>query len=663
MNGKPSVAIKDIFKFKFISNFKTNFSKTYAAFIVSNADEKKNNYVSNLWIMDLKNHKLEQVTNFGRENMFFWYSDSKIVFSSSLQNNLKNKSAIEKTSFFITDILEKKIEIFFELNYLVMKIERIDDDNFAFIGLKKVSNLNNQDVENKFKNFNNEQENSNDVFITEKIPIWFNGFNDFSSKIPQLFIFNKKNNNIKQLSKSTQFADSFIINNNHILYTVSNNENVLSETQSLYLYNFLTDDTKCIVPLNKYIIKYANFLNKDKLILIMTDGKNYGNNQNPDFYIYKINGIFPEKIIFNNTSCTNSVVSDCRYGDNKEIRVYDNKLYFLTTVGSSSNIMYLNELGEIKQLTNIDGSIETFDFDNEKNLYYIAFDKHKLQEIYLMKNDSVNQLTFFNDAYEKEVVASKPLKISVSKKNIKIDGFIYFPFKYTTKKYPGVLLIHGGPKSVYGNIFNHEIQVLTSKGYFVFCCNHRGSDGKGNQFADIRGKYGLIDFEDIMDFTNYVVNNYKNSLYKSKIAVMGGSYGGYMTNWIIGHTNFFKTAISLRGISSWVSMHGLSDAGYLFVEDQCKTNIWNDLDKIISSSPITYANKVKTPTLFIHSEKDYRCHYIESLQMYTALKKFNVKTKFVLFKNENHNLSRTGKPLNRIKRLEIICDWLKNNLD
>ena len=112
MNGKPSVAIKDIFKFKFISNFKTNFSKTYAAFIVSNADEKKNNYVSNLWIMDLKNHKLEQVTNFGRENMFFWYSDSKIVFSSSLQNNLKNKSAIEKTSFFITDILEKKIEIF-----------------------------------------------------------------------------------------------------------------------------------------------------------------------------------------------------------------------------------------------------------------------------------------------------------------------------------------------------------------------------------------------------------------------------------------------------------------------------------------------------------------------------------------------------------------------
>lgn len=112
-----------------------------------------------------------------------------------------------------------------------------------------------------------------------------------------------------------------------------------------------------------------------------------------------------------------------------------------------------------------------------------------------------------------------------------------------TKKYPAILDIHGGPKTVYGKVFYHEMQVWASKGYFVFFCNIHGSDGRGNEFMDIRGKYGTIDYDELMQFTDKVLETYPQ-IDASKVGVTGGSYGGFMTNWIIGHTDRFACAAS-----------------------------------------------------------------------------------------------------------------------
>ena len=196
--------------------------------------------------------------------------------------------------------------------------------------------------------------------------------------------------------------------------------------------------------------------------------------------------------------------------------------------------------------------------------------------------------------------------------------------------------------------------------YFVIYCNPTGSDGRGRKFADIRGKYGSIDYLDIMNFVDECIRLYpqmdKNHLYET-----GGSYGGFMTNWIIGHTNRFKACASQRSISNWLSFYGTSDIGVLFACDQNEADLWKDTAKMWNSSPLKYAVNVKTPTLFIHSNEDYRCPMEQGMQMYTALISNKIDAKLVYFKGENHELSRSGKPSHRLKRLNEITNWFKNH--
>ena len=137
----------------------------------------------------------------------------------------------------------------------------------------------------------------------------------------------------------------------------------------------------------------------------------------------------------------------------------------------------------------------------------------------------------------------------------------------------------------------------------------------------------------------------------------GGSYGGFMTNWIIGHTDRFCCAATQRSISNWVSFYGTSDIGILFGEYQTDATVFDNPEKMWQQSPLKYAKNFVTPTLIIHSDCDYRCPISEGFQLYTALKERGVDSRMVIFKGENHDLSRTGKPLHRVRRLTEISDW------
>ena len=136
-----------------------------------------------------------------------------------------------------------------------------------------------------------------------------------------------------------------------------------------------------------------------------------------------------------------------------------------------------------------------------------------------------------------------------------------------------------------------------------------------------------------------------------------------LTNWIIGHTDRFAAAASQRSISNWISFYGTSDIGIIFGPDQTNGDIYDNYEKMWWHSPLKYADQVKTPTLFIHSEEDYRCWLAEGIQMYTALADRGVETRMCLFKGENHELSRSGKPLHREKRLREIADWMEKHLN
>jgi dipeptidyl aminopeptidase/acylaminoacyl peptidase len=293
--------------------------------------------------------------------------------------------------------------------------------------------------------------------------------------------------------------------------------------------------------------------------------------------------------------------------------------------------------------------------------YSIALYKQKLQELYQLDliNQKQTQLTSFNRKVLSTKYVAVPKELVVKAAGHTVKGWVLLPKDYdASKKYPAIMDIHGGPKTVYGKVFFHEMQYWANEGYVVFFANPRGSDGKGDRFADIRGKYGTIDYDDLMAFFDLVMKKYP-SIDQSHVFVTGGSYGGFMTNWIVGHTNQFKAAATQRSISNWLSFHGTSDIGFYFSKDQTSGHPNFNTDLLWMQSPMKYAMAIETPLLFIHSDQDYRCPIEQAMQLFTIVKEKGVPTKFVWFKGENHELSRSGKPQARIKRLAEITSWFE----
>lgn len=223
-------------------------------------------------------------------------------------------------------------------------------------------------------------------------------------------------------------------------------------------------------------------------------------------------------------------------------------------------------------------------------------------------------------------------------------------------KYPLVLQIHGGPHSAYGFAFFHEFQVLAARGYGVIFGNPRGSTGYGQEFvAATRHDWGGADFRDVMAIADFAakipwVDN-------ARMGVTGGSYGGYMTNWIIGHTNRFKAAVSCKSTCNRFSQFGTSDYAYMNGQFEFDGDPWDNSEAYLSRSPIMYVRNIETPLLLIHSEGDLRCPISQADEMFVALKKLGKPAVMVRFPGGNHNLSRTGKPLHRVERLEYIVAW------
>ena len=236
------------------------------------------------------------------------------------------------------------------------------------------------------------------------------------------------------------------------------------------------------------------------------------------------------------------------------------------------------------------------------------------------------------------------------------------PANDDTGKTPMVVNIHGGPHTFYANTFFHEMQVFASLGYAVLYVNPRGSHSYSQEFVDaVRGDYGNGDYKDIMAAVDFILEKH-DFIDEDNLFVTGGSYGGFMTNWIVGHTNRFKAAVTQRSISNWISFRGVSDIGYYFTDWQIKAGI-DDLDTLWKHSPLKYVDDVETPLLILHSEYDFRCPIEQAEQLYTELKYREKETQFVRFKEADHNLSRTGAPHLRVARLEYMTNWFNKYLE
>ena len=243
-----------------------------------------------------------------------------------------------------------------------------------------------------------------------------------------------------------------------------------------------------------------------------------------------------------------------------------------------------------------------------------------------------------------------------------LQGWILKPpgFDVATT-YPSIMQIHGGPWAQYGNVFMHEFQYLAAHDYVVYFCNPRGSRGYGESHASaIRGSWGGDDYEDLMAWADHVQE--LPYMDRHRMGITGGSYGGYMTNWIIGHTDRFKAAVTQRSVVNLIDFYGTSDTGWTWEGVFSENPPWVDLESYWRQSPLRYIGNVRTPTLIIHSENDLRCPISQAEQLFTALKREGVETEFVRFPDESHGLSRGGRTDRRISRLNHILRWFEKYL-
>lgn len=237
-----------------------------------------------------------------------------------------------------------------------------------------------------------------------------------------------------------------------------------------------------------------------------------------------------------------------------------------------------------------------------------------------------------------------------------LQGWILTPPDFDpTQRYPAILTIHGGPMLQYGQSFFHEFQLLAGRGYVIFYTNPRGSKGYGNAFVSAtQGDFGGQAYADLMAWTDLVAA--LPYVDEDRLGVTGGSYGGYMTNWIVGHTNRFRAAVTQRSLSNLTSFNGSSDV-WSFEKLFAPKPGWAALDEYWRQSPLAYVGHVTTPTLVMHSERDLRVAQEQGEQFFKALRLRGVETELILFPEESHGLSRGGRTDRRIARLGYICDW------
>jgi dipeptidyl aminopeptidase/acylaminoacyl peptidase len=245
-----------------------------------------------------------------------------------------------------------------------------------------------------------------------------------------------------------------------------------------------------------------------------------------------------------------------------------------------------------------------------------------------------------------------------------LQGWIIFPpdFKPDTPN-RSIMEIHGGPLTQYGFLFMHEFFFLAAQGYVVYFCNPRGGQGYGEEHARAiyYGKWGTVDYKDLMAWADYMES--QAYIDRENMGVTGGSYGGYMTVWIIGHTDRFKAAVTQRCVSNLVSMWGSSDFNWSFQSIFDDKAPYENLDVLWQCSPIKHIGSARTPTLVIHSMQDLRCAIEQSEQVYVALKNLQVDTAFLMFPDSPHGLSRNGRTDRRIRRLDGILDWFNRYLE
>lgn len=656
---KRKSSVDDLFHLQSVTNPQLSPNGNEAVFIKTHIDKEENKYISNLYHIDLRTDEVTQWT-YGDHRVTSpkWSADGKqIAFLSNREEknqlfllSAKGGEAKKLTSF------EKGVSSF-EWSPCGTKI-------YFDAPVKEGKTF--TDKEKK-----DEKKLPEPVRVT-KMKYKADGVGLLpQDSYRQIGVIDIASGDVSQFTEGSYQHSLQAVSHDgkKMVIGVNRAENLDFEfRQPLYLVDVETKEETVIVDEIGYY-GGARFSFDDHYVAFVGSDRTYQNATHGHLYVYDTR----RGNRINLTESVDAPVGDYTVADHQQgasapsvVWTKDNQLYFqLSTMGDVR--LYFGTLeGELYPATPENEHVYGYDVNRDGDFALLAVsDLTHPGEIYkqTIATGERQALTSFNKQFLDEVELIQPEQIVFKgEKDWDVHGWLMKPYGYEEgKKYPLIVDIHGGPHAMFANTYFHEMQLLSAQGWGVLYINPRGSHGYNQQFVDaVRGDYGGGDFTDIMDAVDYVLAEEK-WIDEQRLGVTGGSYGGFMTNWIVGHTDRFKAAVTQRSICNWISFFGVSDIGYYFSEWQIAADM-KDVETLWKHSPLKYAENVKTPLLILHSEKDFRCPIEQAEQLYITLKSMGKETEFVRFPDADHNLSRTGKPNLRVERLNEITGWFEKYL-
>lgn len=289
---------------------------------------------------------------------------------------------------------------------------------------------------------------------------------------------------------------------------------------------------------------------------------------------------------------------------------------------------------------------------------------HNPSELIAYDAQGRRALTGVNDALLAELQVQPAHEIWFESPYGRIQGWYHLPVGYKAgHKYPLALNIHGGPQLMWGpheRTLWHEWQCHAAAGYVVFYCNPRGSEGYGNAFNNaLNFNWGELAMQDIMAGVEAMLA--AGMVDEGQMVLTGGSFGGFMTTWIVAHDQRFKAAVAQRGVYNLISFFGTTDIP-TFAETQFNCLPWDDHEYLWQRSPLAHAKRIQTPMLIIHSENDFRVHIEQAEQLFAWLHRMGKTVRFVRFPRDGHEMTRTGEPQHRLRSLNEMMAWWRMHL-
>ncbi|MCR5795762.1 MAG: S9 family peptidase [Solobacterium sp.] len=648
------ILIDDICTYRFPENLQYSPDGKYLAFQTAYADTEKNTYKRDVWLM--KDKTPVQFTSSGDSSLIFWEDDETMVISRTKE---EHKSAA--TELYRLSVNGGEAQIWITLPFILRSMKKLDAGMYIAAGFIRADDPDAYlDDEKTAAEKAEALKKEADYEVLDEVPYWFNGAGFTNGKRSALFLVKTGGKTeIRRLTDPYFDLSAVIVEDGKAYFTGSEMKGCTSMYEQIYAYDPAEDKVAVLYGKEDHSVSNIYMLD-GKLYALASDMKTYGVNETPYFCLVEDGEL--KKIRKPELGMHCSVATDVLLGGGKSAFTAGGYYYTLETNDDHAEIRrYDSETNETIVVSFPD--ISCFDTKGGR-IAFAGVPEDAPAEVYIAEGTEIRQITELNTKAVEGRYVAKPNRVDYTSHGEELHGWVLLPEDYDpAKKYPAVFDIHGGPRCVYSTCFFHEMQAWAAEGYIVFFTNIRGSDGRGDAFADIRDQYGFVDFDNLMDFTDAVLAAYP-AIDTDRICETGGSYGGFMTNWIITHTDRFCCAASQRSISNWISFSLISDIGPWFGPDQCGAKglfTSADTELLWKHSPLKYAADCHTPTLFIHSDEDYRCPLAEGMQMMQALAVQGIETRMCMFRGENHELSRSGKPQHRLRRLNEITDWFNKH--